>query len=113
VQYYEFEEGPRFICGVADGGIGIRESLRKNPEFRFLSTDAHAIDLALEERVSGTGERNRGIGLHWVRETMAVGSRRLVIHSVAGSIRIEGPQRTQSRFARLFPGTAAYFWVPT
>ena len=27
VQFYEFEVGRRFVCGIADGGIGIRRSL--------------------------------------------------------------------------------------
>jgi hypothetical protein len=31
VQFLEFGEGPRFSCAVADGGVGIRASLSRNP----------------------------------------------------------------------------------
>jgi len=31
MQFYEFGTGARFVCGVADGGIGIRRSLVQNP----------------------------------------------------------------------------------
>ena len=50
-----------------DGGVGIREALRRNPELQPQS-DNEAIELALIERNSGTGERNRGLGFTWVRQ---------------------------------------------
>ena len=31
IQVYEFRHGQRFLCGVADGGIGIRRSLERKP----------------------------------------------------------------------------------
>jgi hypothetical protein len=114
VQYYEFEEGPTFVAAVADGGIGIQASLHNNPELRYIHTDAHAIDEALRLQVTGTGEKNRGIGLNWVRErTGASPGRRLSMHSVAGAIVVEGPQSTSASFAKLFPGTSAILWIPT
>ena len=52
VQFYEFEVGRRFVCGIADGGIGIRRSLVKNPELRErVFYDWDAIELASRERV--------------------------------------------------------------
>lgn len=32
IHFYEFRGGSRFVCGVADGGIGIRRSLERNPQ---------------------------------------------------------------------------------
>ena len=34
IQFYEFQQGRRFVCVVADGGIGIRRSLERNPELK-------------------------------------------------------------------------------
>ena len=52
VQFYEFEVGRRFVCGIADSGIGIRRSLVKNPELRErVFYDWDAIELASRERV--------------------------------------------------------------
>lgn len=34
VQFYDFQQGRRFVCAVADGGIGIRKSLERNPLLR-------------------------------------------------------------------------------
>ncbi len=57
IQYYEPQQNPRFICAVADGGIGIRRSLETNPALRGKAYyDWTAIELALQERVSGTGD---------------------------------------------------------
>ena len=67
VQFYESARGQRFVCAVADGGIGIRRSLERNPEYRSrVPCDWVAIELARRERVSGTGDNRRGIGLYGV-----------------------------------------------
>lgn len=82
VQFYESERGQRFVCAVANGGIGIRRSLEKNPDFRFrVPYDWVAVELAMGERVSGTGDSTRGIGLYGVAEDMRKSSgRQLIIH---------------------------------
>jgi hypothetical protein len=61
IQFYDSPRGRRFVCGVADGGIGVRNSLEKNPEHgRRVYYDWDALELALRERVSGTLEPTRG-----------------------------------------------------
>lgn len=56
IQFYESERGRRFVCGVADGGIGIRRSLESNPEHK----DKVPYDwTAIETRAEGEGERHR------------------------------------------------------
>ena len=114
IQFYEFEQGPRFICGVVDGGIGVRRSLWKNPELRDrVSYDWDAIELAVRERVSGTGDKRRGIGLYGVAEDMRKPGRSLIIHSGIGSLQISEDLESDSRRVSLFPGTLAYASIPT
>jgi len=56
IQFYESQQGRRFICAVADGGIGIRRSLERSPDLvEQVPYDWVAIELALKEGVSGTG----------------------------------------------------------
>lgn len=113
IQFYEFAEGRRFVCGVADGGIGIRRSLERNPELRErVHYDWSAIELAVRERVSGTGEGTRGIGLYGVAEDMRSPRRQLILHSGLGSLQISEDMESEARRTTLFPGTLAYASIP-
>lgn len=114
IQFFEFAEGERFVCGVADGGIGIKRSLERNPELsRRVRYDWSAIELAVRERVSGTGDKTRGIGLYGVSEDMRIPGRHLIIHSGIGSLRISEEAESEARRTALFPGTLAYASIPT
>jgi hypothetical protein len=114
VQFYEFAEGERFICAVADGGIGIRESLAKNPDLELrVPYDWVAIELAVRERITGTREKTRGIGLYGIAEDMRQPGRQLIIHSGIGSLQISEEMETEARRTTLFPGTLAYASIPT
>lgn len=94
--------------------MGVRESLAQNRALReYLHSDAAAIDKAFEERTTGTRERNRGIGLSWVRQELSSPTGRLVFHSIRGAILLEGGGAGRARNARLFPGTEACGWIPT
>lgn len=109
IQFYQTERGRRFVCAVADGGIGIRRSLERNPTLRERVTyDWDAIELALRERVSGTGEPTRGIGLYGVAEDMKRPGRRMIIHSGIGMLITSEEVETNSRRTALFPGTLVY-----
>ncbi len=113
IQFYEFSEGRRFVCGVADGGIGIRRSLQRNPELaERIYYDWSAIELAVRERVSGTGQQTRGIGLYGVAEDMRSPRRQLIIHSGLGSLQISEDVESEARRTTLFPGTLAYASIP-
>lgn len=102
------------MCAVADGGIGIRRSLEKNPEYRSrVPYDWVAIELAMRERVSGTGDSRRGIGLYGVSEDMRIAGRQLIVHSGVGSLQIDEELQTQAHRTRLFPGTLAFASIPT
>jgi hypothetical protein len=114
IQFYEFQRSRRFVCGVADGGIGIRRSLEQNPELRDrVPYDWVAIELAVRERVSGTGDKTRGIGLFGVSEDMRTPGRELIIHSGIGSLHISERVEVRARRDRLFPGTLVYVSIPT
>jgi len=114
VQFYEFREGQRFLCGVADGGIGIRASLEKNPTLRSrVPYDWAAIELAVRERVTGTGDKTRGIGLYGVAEDMRKPGGQLILHSGIGSLMISEEMETEAKRTALFPGTLAYASIPT
>ena len=114
IQFYESEFGRRFVCGVADGGIGIRRSLEKNPELRrHVPQDWQAVKLATQERISGTGGRTRGMGLTGIADDMRDTGRSLVLHSGIGSLQIiDGQERSPER-TRLFPGTLVSASIPT
>lgn len=115
IQFYQSESGRRFICAVADGGIGIRASLERNPVLRRrVPYEWTAIDLALEEGVSGTGSPSRGIGLFGVADEMTRPGRQLIIHSGNGLL-ISGGNFTQTRATRCavpFPGTLTLASIP-
>lgn len=114
IQFYESEHGRRFICAVSDGGIGIRGSLERNPALRDrVPYDWVAIELALRERISGTGSATRGIGLYGVAEDMRRPGRELILHSGIGMLETSEDIESSSRRTTLFPGTLAYASIAT
>ena len=113
VQRYDHDaHGPRVLCAVADGGVGIRESLESNPQYRDrFRYDWSALEYATREGVSGTGDAYRGIGLFGVSEdTMSALGRQLMLHSGRGSLFLTNERR--ARRTRLFPGTSAVAIFP-
>jgi len=114
VQLVEFESGPRLTCTVADGGIGVRASLYRNQALRSrVSYDWDALELAVRERVSGTGDPHRGIGLYGVSEDVRRPKHSLLLHSGLGSLEITEDLESAAKRTRLFPGTLAFLSIPT
>lgn len=114
IQYFSYPDAPRFALVVADGGIGIRAGLSKNPALAERALyDWTAIELAARERISGTGDATRGIGLFGVAEDARTGSRQLVVHSGIGVLEISEDVRQDSRRTNLFPGTLGAMIVST
>lgn len=113
IQFVDLEQGSRFVCVVADGGIGVKAGLWKNPVLRKrISYDWDALELATRERVSGTGEPHKGIGLYAVAEDARQLRGSLLLHSGLGSLEIREDRESSARRTRLFPGTLAYLAVP-
>jgi anti-sigma regulatory factor (Ser/Thr protein kinase) len=114
IQFYQFGQQQRFVCTVADGGMGIRRSLERNPELQDrVPYDWTAIELAVQERISGTGKPTRGIGLFGVAEDMRKPGRHLIIHSGIGMLEIRGTAYGLASRTSLFPGTLASASIPT
>lgn len=114
LQFVEYKSSPRFTCTVADGGIGVLASLRRNQALQSrVNYDWDALELAVRERVSGTGDPQRGIGLYGVSEDVRRPGRSLLLHSGLGSLEITEELESSARRTRLFPGTLAYLSIPT
>lgn len=114
VQFLEGRGEPRFTCTVADGGIGVLASLCKNEALRSrVSYEWDALELAVRERVSGTGDPHRGIGLYGVSEDVRQPKHSLLLHSGSGSLEIKENLESRARRTRLFPGTLAFLSIPT
>ena len=111
VHFYSSGQDRRFICGVADGGIGIRSSIERNPALEHYGRDWSAIELATKELVSGTMSKTRGIGLYSVFEEMHILGRELVVHSGRGILEKGEDSQLQFVKANSFPGTMVYFSV--
>ena len=106
IQFRCIDGSYQLLCAVADGGVGIREALNRNPNLERTSTDSAAILSAMQERVSGTGSPTRGIGLCWVM----AGASRVSIHSGYGAVAGEGdqpPREIDPPSGVPFPGTLA------
>jgi hypothetical protein len=114
LQFFEGRGNPRFTCTVADGGIGVFASLCRNEALRSrVSYDWDALELAVRERVSGTGDPHRGIGLYGVSEDVRRPEHSLLLHSGLGSLEISEELESSARRTRLFPGTLAFLSIPT
>ena len=112
VQYVASERQPRFVCIIADGGIGIRASLQKNPEHeKHALTDRDAIEYATQENISVHGD-TRGLGLAQIVEFVLPPNRELNITSGNGFLHVDGQRQTTSRCSNLFPGTSAFVNIP-
>ncbi len=114
IQFYAFRGGEYFVCCVADGGIGVRSSLERNLALRtHVTYDWDALEMAIGERVSGTGDSHRGIGLFGVAEDMREPGRLLIIHSGLGALSVNSNSDGKAKRQNLFPGTLAYVAIPS
>ncbi len=90
-QQYNYQTGPIVEVAVADCGIGIRESLRKNPDNLSVGSDADFIESATREGVSSIRDSYRGYGFHHVTFDLQKDERReMTIRSGTGRITIQG-----------------------
>ena len=99
---------------IADGGVGIRESLEPYIERnRYHGYEWEAIALSVRELVSGTSSNTRGIGLFSVLEEATIPGRELVIHSGKGILTVSKDSQIEIVRASIFPGTLVHFSTPT
>ncbi|RIS59126.1 hypothetical protein D2E46_07215 [Mycobacteroides abscessus] len=67
-QTYSFDTGETIVFAIADGGIGVLESLREHYDPQ---NAVEALEVAVRYGTSGTGEKGRGSGLHDVMVAVA------------------------------------------
>jgi sensor histidine kinase regulating citrate/malate metabolism len=104
--------GEEVLIAIADGGIGVRETLSRNPEYaEHTEADNEALRHALKMGVSGTGEIGRGGGLAVVGQVAARAGGSLSLRSGSGRITAYG-NRTNSRNVPTFPGTFVRVSLP-
>ncbi len=91
---------------IVDNGMGIRESLTKNPRFPArLIDDAQAISLALYPKISGTADKNLAWygngweGLYWVSEAIKKNKGQLYIHSGNGLLLVHWDKYEYTQWA--------------
>lgn len=66
MQQYKYGATTHVAFAVADSGKGLRAALSAVYD---VSDDRHAVRLAFERGVTGTGQKNRGLGLHRIVES--------------------------------------------
>jgi hypothetical protein len=115
--YHHIVSGPRrrgeeVLVAIADGGVGVRETLSRNPKYaEHTTTDNDALRLALEMGVSGTGEIGRGGGLALVARIAADSGGSLSLRSGTGRVTVY-EDRKNSRNVPQFPGTFVRVSLP-
>ena len=104
--------GEEVLIAIADGGVGVRETLSRNPAYaEHTETDNDAIRHALEMGVTSTGEIGRGGGLALVAQIAARSGGSLSLRSGTGRITVY-ESRKNSRNVPGFPGTFVRVSLP-
>jgi hypothetical protein len=104
--------GEEVLIAIADGGVGVRETLSRNPAYaEQTATDNDALRHALEMGVSATGEIGRGGGLALVAGIAARAGGSLSLRSGAGRVTVY-EYRKNSRNVPEFPGTFVRVSLP-
>ncbi|WP_152993994.1 hypothetical protein [Dehalococcoides mccartyi] len=115
-QQYNYRTGPLVEIAICDCGIGIPNSLKKNPKYaQIIDNDTSAIKLALKEGVSSIQDDLRGYGLHEVKNLMSVGNKILSIRSSSGYGVVKGIVEDYNEFGycKYLPGCLAHVIMPT
>ena len=111
-RFYSSGGDSRFLCAVADGGRGISLALQGNPALATPANEWSALELAVQEMVTGTAKRTRGIGLYSVFDEMHRPGRELMIHSGRGVLTVNADSEIHIVRGGVFPGTLVSVAVP-
>lgn len=106
------KRGEEVLIAISDGGVGIRETLARNPKYaEHTETDNDALRHAVRMGVSGTGEIGRGGGLAVVAQISARAGGSLSLRSGSGRVTFYD-ERTNSRNVPDFPGAFVRVSLP-
>ena len=111
VRFMPHRRGHAFDIVVADSGPGIRATLARNPSLHPES-DAHALRLAVQELVSGTGNPTRGIGLWMTLTEMRKPGRKMWLHSGSALLSTYGDSDPEYRRIEHRQGVLARLTIP-
>lgn len=100
-----WEGGNRAQIAFADPGMGIRESLSRNPGLRAHLSEANACKLASEYGVTGNPGGHTGYGLCLARDLMRNNGGVFVVFSGREAFWQGGSRRESRHFDPLWPGT--------
>ncbi len=103
--------GKKSICFIiGDCGIGIRNSLIKNPKFNYLKSEPHevAIKKAVESGVTRFNEE-RGYGFYEVIEIVSKLGGNFALVSYSGYLRFNGRNFFLGRMEYELPGVQVEF----
>ena len=104
--------GEEVLIAIADGGVGVRETLSRNPKYaEETATDNDALRHALEMGVSGTGQIGRGGGLALVAGIASRSGGSLSLRSGTGRVTVY-ESRKNARNVPRFPGTFVRVSLP-
>lgn len=104
--------GEEILIAIADGGVGVRETLSRNPKYaEHTKTDTDTLRHALKMGVSGSGELGRGGGLTLVAQISGRSGGSLSLRSGTGRVTAYR-SRTNSRLVPAFPGTFVRVSLP-
>lgn len=101
-----------FEIAIADLGIGIGESLARNPDLPTPQDCAAALDLALTPRITSTPERNAGLGL-FVTAMLLQGNEGQFHLRSGDAVAMRGTVSETSATAVALPGTLTTLQVKT
>lgn len=100
----------RFEFGVADSGIGILSSLRRNPHYAFLDDDVSAIRRSIEDGVSRFEGQGRGNGFRTIFRVLRNSSAEAFIRSGSGGLKIHPRESGHDRIG-IQRGNYQGLWV--
>lgn len=106
-QTFRQGDAKRIVFSIADGGIGIPNSLRKNPNYAELTSDTDAVREAMNYGASSLTEAGRGSGLHDViKATVELNGEATILSGDARLQAAVGPSSYRTYAARNpYPGT--------
>lgn len=89
---------------VADDGMGIRDSLAQNPDYRDVS-ESHALEYCIQDRVSDG--KGMGFGLYSTARLINTAGHRLIIRSGGHTLSANGGIQIEE--SEIWQGTIVYF----
>ena len=112
VRLMPHRRGRAFDTVVADSGPGLRATLERNQGLLPVDSDTKALELAVQELVSGTANPTRGIGLWLTLTEMRKPGRKLTIHSGSAVLTVYGQQEPEITETQHRQGTVVRFTIP-